>query len=164
MDKVSAAANRIIPLPPVPERRYSSIPTRLHEIKLVTSPSSENQGVGFKGTTSHKMVIEWFLNQEIYFWIILQWLGANSTLEKEFARDKLANIRLRAVPKDFWVVDCDRWKWKLCPHLNSHGKYFKSRFLESYWEKNYKNWHKKYVFAETSKSGRISSDSPGARR
>ena len=60
MSKVADAANKIVELPPVPSRQYST--------------------------------------NCFYRDIVLRWLAATGTLRKEFERNKLGNIRLRAFP------------------------------------------------------------------
>ena len=70
MRKVVTAAISIAMLPPVPSRCYG--------IKLMTSPSNDNQ------------------NSKLYGNLVRP--TASGTLRKEFEKDKLGNIRLRAVP------------------------------------------------------------------
>ena len=59
-----------------------------HGIKLVTSPSEEDHGSKLSGR-SYKSSSKT---------IVLRWLAPNQTLRKEFAKNTLGNIRLRAVP------------------------------------------------------------------
>ena len=78
----------------------------LHEIKLVTNPCSENQGTQAL----------WQIEQNIHLYfpgsavkmyrliIVLPWLGADGTLLKEFEKNKIGNIPLRAVPVEEWVA------------------------------------------------------------
>ena len=63
----------------------------LHMIRLVTTPSDETQGGKLKGRSTRLQFARRNLKK-------MRWLAHNATLRKEFEKNKVANIRLRAVP------------------------------------------------------------------
>ena len=74
----------------------------LHQIQLITNPSDENKGSKLVGRAYKTFLFRKnFLEKisDILFLIcVLPWLSHNSTLAKEFEKDNVANIRLRALP------------------------------------------------------------------
>ena len=73
----------------------------LHEIKLVIGPCSENQGNKLSGRankTSKHISQDQLSVVKTYRDIVLPWLSYDGTLLKEFEKNKIGNIRLRAVP------------------------------------------------------------------
>ena len=95
------AANQIMKLPPVPAREYGTLRVgRLtFLIKLVTSPCSETQGQVLRQVEQniHESETDSFRDMKSVN-IVLPWLAATGTLRKEFEKNKLGNIRLRAIP------------------------------------------------------------------
>ena len=79
----------------------------LHQIKLVSNPSSENNGTKFSGR-SHKTIFDDMniLSEISDFHLefdVLQWLSHKSTPDRESEKNKIDNIRLRAIPTLNWV-------------------------------------------------------------
>ena len=129
MAKVAQTALKVLKLPAVPSRDYSMIQNLvddhflsvsvqawsikwnqsvLHQIQLVTSPSAENKGSKLTGRAYKTFLFRKnFLEKisDILFLIcVLPWLSHKSTLAKEFEKDNVANIRLRAIPTLIWVA------------------------------------------------------------
>ena len=92
----------------------------LHEIKLVTNPCSENQGTKLSGR-SYKTSICISQGRQWKRIDLIIVFGAEGTLLKEFEKNKIGNIRLRAVPVEDWVAT-----WLIS--FTKSGSYFSKIF------------------------------------
>ena len=143
-------ANNIAPLPAVPSRAYSSalcvcgfpVVQILKNKCCMASSSSRTQVPRTKDpswlgdqTKHFTLDRDWVLNNSVaekkQKHIVLLWLAHNTTLRKEFKKNKLANIRLRAVPVDDWVSPGRRPVFKDWPRTETdHVSSFWQRKLQ----------------------------------
>ena len=79
---------------------FSPVTKVLHEIKLVTGPRSENRGDKLSGRSNKTSIHSQCQLSVVKMHpdIVLPWLSYDGTLSKEFEKNKVGNIRLRAVP------------------------------------------------------------------
>ena len=111
MVKVAGAANQIVKLPAVPARDYSNLfcvfdkfseKSQLLRSNWLPAPVMRTKDPSCPEDPTKHLTLTSENNQENRNNIVLLWLAASATLRKEFEKNKLANIRLRAIPVEKW--------------------------------------------------------------
>ena len=120
MAKVAHAANQIVKLPAVPTRDYSNLFCVFNKVSeknccmglnWLPAPATRTKGPSFLEGRAKHLTFDFRKQSRTNHRnnIVLLWVAATATLRKEFEKNKLANIRLRAVPVEKWALSSRPW-------------------------------------------------------